>query len=157
MKFSDFVCFKASVPDLQSQDRDSAIAELVESLKKAGKFSDAEAEKVRKAVIKREKEASTGYGKGVALPHVKHACVKKAVATVGQSKEGIDFSALDKQPVYSVILIISPVDDPSQHLQIMEKIFNHLQKEKFLKFLRQSTSIDEIKDLLIEADDNPEL
>ncbi len=69
----------------------------------------------------------------------------------------MDFSSLDKQPVYSVILLISPVDNPDRHLQAMEKIFKHLQNEKFRKFLRQSQSAAEIEDLLREADENPTL
>ena len=79
------------------------------------------------------------------------------VAVVGQSSRGIDFSALDKQPVYSVILLISPVDEPDKHLQAMEKIFRHLQQEKFRKFLRQSQTAEQIIDLLKEADTNPSL
>ena len=96
-------------------------------------------------------------GKGIAVPHVKHAAVKKAVAVIGKSSAGIDFFALDKQPVYSVILLISPAKNPDEHLQAMENVFRHLQQEKFLKFLRQSSTLEQIKDLLTEADENPSL
>ena len=96
-------------------------------------------------------------GKGVAVPHVKHEAVKDVVAAVGQSGVGIDFSSLDKQLVYSVILLISPVDNPDRHLQAMESIFKHLQWDKFRKFLRQSQTAEEIEDLLREADENPSL
>ena len=108
-------------------------------------------------VIKREDEASTGVGKGIALPHVKHSSVKNVVAAIGKSSTGIDFSSLDKQPVYSVILMISPVDNPDKHLQAMENIFGVLQQEKFRKFLRQSRSAEDIEDLLREVDENPAL
>jgi mannitol/fructose-specific phosphotransferase system IIA component (Ntr-type) len=155
MKFTDFVCFKALIPELQSKDRDGAIAELVNALDKAGRLGQDNCKKIIRAVIKRENEASTGMGKGIAVPHVKYAAVKNVLATVGQSSTGIDFSALDKQPVYSVILLISPVDDPDKHLQAMEKIFKHLQQEKFRKFLRQSQTAAQIEDLLREADENP--
>jgi len=96
-------------------------------------------------------------GKGVAVPHVKHEAVKDVVAAVGQSSAGIDFSSLDKKPVYSVILLISPADNPDRHLQAMESIFKHLQRDRFRKFLRQSQTAEEIKDLLREADENPSL
>ena len=157
MKFADFVCFEAIVPKLKASNRDSAIAELIASLDKAGRLGKGNCEKITKAVIKREKEASTGMGKGVAVPHVKHEAVKDVVATVGQSDVGIDFSSLDKQPVYSVILLISPVDNPDRHLQAMECIFRHLQQDKFRKFLRQSQTAEEIQELLREADENPSL
>ena len=157
MKFSDFVCFKAVIPALKATDRDSAIAELVSALDKAGRLGEKKCEEIIKAVIKREEEASTGMGKGIAVPHVKHQSVKDVVATVGQGSAGIDFSSLDKQPVYSVILLISPVDNPDKHLQVMETVFKHLQQDKFRKFLRQSETAKEIEDLLREADENPSL
>jgi len=155
MKLEDFVCFEAIIPKLQSTDRDGVIAELVSALDKAGRLGKTNREEIIKAIIKREKEASTGIGKGVAVPHVKHPAVKEVVATIGQSSTGIDFSSLDKQPVYSVILLVSPVENPDKHLQAMENIFRHLQQEKFRKFLRQSQTAEDVKDLVIEADEDP--
>jgi len=157
MKFADFVCFEAIIPKLKASNRDNAIAELIASLDKARRLGKGNREEITKAVIKREKEASTGMGKSVAVPHVKHEAVKDVVATVGQSSVGIDFSSLDKQLVYSVILLISPVDNPDRHLQAMESIFKHLQRDRFRKFLRQSQTAEEIEDLLREADENPSL
>lgn len=155
MKFADFVCFDAIIPQLQAKDRDAAIAELVSMLKKCGRLGKAAEKEITKAVIKRENEASTGMGKGVAIPHVKHNDVKNMVAAVGQKSEGIDFDSLDKKPVFSVILLISPVDEPDKHLQAMEIIFRHLQQEKFRKFLRQSQTREQIEDLFKEADETP--
>ncbi len=157
MKFADFICFEAIIPELKSRDRNSVIKELVSALYEAGRLGKGNCEEIIKAVIKRENEASTGMGKGVAVPHVKHKAVKDVAATIGQSSVGIDFSSLDKQPVYSVILIISPVDNPDKHLQAMESIFKHLQEEKFRRFLRQSKEAKEIEELLREADENPSL
>ena len=157
MKFADFVCFEAIIPELQAKDRDGVIAELVWALDKAGRLGKENCEEIIKAAIKREKEASTGMGKGVAVPHVKHQVLEDVVATIGQSSAGIDFSSLDKQLVYSVILLISPVDDPDKHLQAMENIFKHLQQDRFRKFLRQSQTAEEVADLLREADETPSL
>lgn len=157
MKFADFVCFEAIIPELQAKDRDDVIKELVNALDKAGQLGKENTDKIIRAVIKRENEASTGMGKGIAVPHVKHKAIKKIVAAIGQSSKGVDFSALDKQPVYSVILLISSENDPEKHLQAMEKIFRHLQQEKFRKFLRQSQTSEQIEDLLKEADVNPSL
>jgi len=157
MKFSDFVCFDATVSQLNATDRDSVIAEMVDSLDKAKKLGTAKAKTIASAVIKREAEASTGMGKGIAIPHVKHKAVKDVVAAIGQCPTGVDFSSLDKQPVHSVILLISPANLPEKHLQAMEKIFKHLQGEKFRKFLRQSQTAAEIEDLLKEADENAAL
>jgi len=157
MKLADFICFDAVIPALQAKDRDGVIAELITSLDKAGRLGKGNRDKIIKAVAKREKEASTGMGKGVALPHVKHPAAKDVIAVIGQSSMGIDFSALDKQPVYSVILLISPADNPDRHLQAMESIFKHLQQDRFRKFLRQAQTVQQIEDLIREADENPSL
>jgi len=157
MKFRDFVCFEATITELQASDRDGVIVELIKSLDKAGRLGKGKCGEIIREVITREKEASTGMGKGVAVPHVKHKAIKEVVAVIGQSSTGIDFFALDKQPVFSVILLISPLDDPDKHLQAMESVFRHLQQERFRKFLRQCRSTRQIEELLNEADEDPSL
>jgi len=157
MKFADFVCPGAIVTRLRARERNSVIRELVSVLEKAGKLGGGKADRIATAVINRENEASTGMGKGIAVPHVKHKAIKEVAASIGLSSEGIDFTALDKQPVYSVILLVSPEDEPDRHLQAMECIFKHLQNDKFRKFLRQSQTPRQVQELLQEADDNQNL
>lgn len=155
MMFADYICFEASLPNLEVAERDEAITALVQSLDQAGKLGPGLCQELTQAVIDRENEASTGMGKGVAVPHVKHSAVQDVVGVVGQCPSGIDFSALDKQLVFSMLLILSPADNPDRHLQVMEGIFRHLQYEKFRRFLRQSDTVELIKDLLLEADESP--
>ena len=152
MRLSDFVCFEAIVPELEATDRDGIISELVGALEIAGKISKAEI--ISKAIIKRENEASTGVGKGVAVPHVKHKGISEVVATVGGKSEGVDFSSLDKQPVYSVILLLSPVNDSEKHLQAMESIFKNLQNDDFRRFLRQARTAEQFKEVITETHEN---
>ena len=99
-----------------------------------------------------EQNGSTGFGKGVAVPHAKHAKVNKMVGVLGRSVNGIDFAALDHQPVYSIVLLLSPENQPQQHLQAMNVVFSNLQKDMFRRFLRGSTTREAIVDLLDEAD-----
>lgn len=153
MKLSDFVCFDAVLPQLKASGRDGAIAELVEALDTAGKIASASPAEITKAVIKRENEASTGIGKGVAVPHVKHKAIKEVVATIGCTSQGINFSSLDKQPVYSVILLLSPVDNADMHLRAMENIFRNLQKNDFRSFLRQARTLEQIQEAIFDTDE----
>jgi len=157
MRFADFVCFEAIIAEVQATERNGVIAELAAALDRAGRLGRGNLEKITRAVIKRENEASTGVGRGVAVPHVKHKAVRDVIAAVACSSRGIDFSALDRQPVYAVFLLISPAEQPDKHLQAMETVFRHIQQEKFRKFLRQSQTAEEIEDLLREADENPSL
>ncbi len=155
MKLGEFIVNEAIIPELESTDRNGVIRELVESLKKTGKVNSGDVEALVRAVVQRENQGSTGFGKGVAVPHAKHPAVKKMVATVGRSSAGVDFAALDRAPVYSVVLLLSPQDDPDDHLQAMESIFRHLQQDNFRRFLRQADTIEAIIDLIEEADGSP--
>jgi mannitol/fructose-specific phosphotransferase system IIA component (Ntr-type) len=152
MKLRDFIVTDAITPELAANDRDGAIRELVNALSSAGALPGDAVDEVVGALIKREQNGSTGFGKGVAVPHVKHAKVKKMAGTVGRSVSGIDFAALDHQPVYSVFLLLSPDNQPQQHLQAMNIVFSNLQKDTFRRFLRQSSTRDGIAELLDEAD-----
>ena len=155
MKLSDFLVKEALIPELQAVDRNGAIRELVESLSRAGCNNAGDVDSLIRSVIQRENQGSTGFGKGVAVPHVKNDRVKKMVGTIGRSSRGVDFAALDRAPVYTVVLLLSPPDDPDRHLEAMESIFRHLQRDNFRRFLRQSETVEEIVELIGEADEMP--
>lgn len=152
MKLGEFIVSDAIVANIQATDRDGAIRELVTSLSTAGALPADAVDEVVAALIKREQNGSTGFGKGVAVPHAKHPKVKQMAGTVGRSEAGIDFAALDHQPVYSIVLLLSPENQPQQHLQAMNIVFSNLQKDMFRKFLRQSATREAIVDLFEEAD-----
>jgi mannitol/fructose-specific phosphotransferase system IIA component (Ntr-type) len=152
MKLKDFIVTQAIIPELKATDRDSAIRELVQSLANAGAIPQDIVDEIVSALIKREQNGSTGFGKGVAVPHAKHAKITRMSATVGRSAGGLDFAALDHQPVYSIVLLLSPENQPQQHLGAMNTVFTNLQKDLFRRFLRQSTTQQAVIELLEEAD-----
>jgi PTS system nitrogen regulatory IIA component len=152
MKLREFIVTEAIIPQLAATDRDGAVRELVAALAQAGALPEDAVDEVVAAVIKREQNGSTGFGKGVAVPHVKHSKVKRMAGTIGRSTGGIDFAALDHQPVYMIFLLLSPENQPQQHLQAMNIVFSNLQKDMFRRYLRQSETREGIVDLLDEAD-----
>ncbi|KPK74721.1 MAG: PTS fructose transporter subunit IIA [Phycisphaerae bacterium SM23_30] len=152
MKLCDFMVAEAIVAELQSNSRDAAIKELVEALARTKHVAKNKVDEIVKGLIERENQGSTGIGKGIAVPHIKHPSVKTIVGTIGCNKKGIDFSSLDNAPVYSVLLLLSPPNDPDRHLEAMESLFSHLQRDMFRKFLRQAETREMIVDLLSEAD-----
>ncbi|MGA2582885.1 MAG: PTS sugar transporter subunit IIA [Tepidisphaeraceae bacterium] len=152
MKLREFIIPDAVVAQVTASDRDGVLRELVGALANAGALPKTAVDEVVAALVKREANGSTGFGKGVAVPHVKHPLVKKIAGTIGRSAAGLDFAALDHQPVYSVFLLLSPDNQPQQHLEAMHIIFSNLQKDTFRRFLRQSATKEAILDLLDEAD-----
>jgi len=153
MKMLDLVDSKAIIPELQSNDRNGVIRELVQVLAQAGQIKADAVESIVKSIITRERtRGTTGFGKGVAAPHAKIDNLNSVVAAIGRSVQGIDFASLDGGPVFGVCLILSPSNEPEEHLRAMDLVFRHLQQERFRKFLRQSDTAEKIYELLREVD-----
>ncbi|MBM44387.1 MAG: PTS fructose transporter subunit IIA [Phycisphaerae bacterium] len=152
MNLLDIVVQDAINTDLTSDSRNAAIGELLDMLVKAGKVKSELRDDFQKAIIKRENKGSTGFGHGVAVPHIKHEQVEQMAVAIGICREGLDFKSLDGQPVHSVFLLLSPEDRPSEHLEAMEAVFGNLSQETFRKFLFQATTTEDVVTLLGEAD-----
>lgn len=160
MKLSDLVVQAAILPQLESTKRDDAIRELVDALISAGAAGKELRDDFIKAIIKRENRGSTGFGHGVAVPHVKHEKVGQMAIAVGISQEGVEFNALDGQPVHSIFLLLSPDENGDalganeQHINAMQAIFSNLNRDTFRRFLKQARNVDDVTTLLEEADAN---
>lgn len=154
MKFADFVSRDAVQANLAADEKEGVIREMAQALLDAGKVAKDEYESIVKAILKREELGSTGIGRGVAVPHTKHPGVDRLVATVGVSRDGVDFKSLDGEKVHLFFLLISPPDRPGDHLRALENISRQLRDDTFCKFLKQAKSAGEILHLLDEADNN---
>lgn len=152
MKLTEIVVQPAVTPALKSTERNGVLGEMVDSLVASGELSADIRDEIVAKLLDREEKGSTGFGRGVAVPHAKHPAVNRLIAAVGLSERGVDFASLDKQPVFSIFLLLSPKDQPEEHLQAMEVIFKNLSKENFRRFLRQAGSVEEVIALLDEAD-----
>ena len=152
MKLSQIIRPGAVIAKLASSERDQVVADLVGALISSGAADESLRQELINRVLERERRGSTGFGKGVAVPHVKHKSVRQMAAAVGLSPGGVDFQALDRQPVYMVFLLLSPEDRPDDHLKAMEVIFKHLGQETFRRFLRQAQTVDDVMTLIEEAD-----
>jgi mannitol/fructose-specific phosphotransferase system IIA component (Ntr-type) len=152
MRMSDFVVREAILPDLAATTKEGVIREMVESLRGAGQFRGTDIEDVVRAILKREFLGSTGIGRGVAIPHTKHASVERLVGTVAISRKGVGFESLDGEPVFVFVLLISPQDRPGDHLRALENVSRCLRDDNFVKALRAAKTRDEIAALLDRCD-----
>ena len=152
MKLGEIVVEDAIVTELRATERDDVIAEMIDALIASGAAPVEVRGELIASVLERESKGTTGFGRGVAVPHVKHKAVKRMAAGVALAPRGIDFSSMDKQPVFSVFLLLSPDNKPEEHLQAMEVIFRNLSKETFRRFLRQASSLNDVKVLIEDAD-----
>ena len=154
MKFADFILLDALRSEIQAVDKEGVIREMAQSLLDAGGIKRDEYEGIVKAIIRREELGSTGIGYGIAIPHTKHPSVERLVGTVAISSGGIDFDSLDGEKIYLFFMLVSPPDRPGEHLRALEHITRQLRDETFCRFLKQSKTREDIKQLLEEADEN---
>jgi mannitol/fructose-specific phosphotransferase system IIA component (Ntr-type) len=152
MRMSEFVVRDAIIPSLVATTKEAVIRGMVESLRNAGQFRGADTEDIIRAILKRELLGSTGIGRGVAIPHTKHAGVDRLIGTLAVSHSGVAFESLDGEPVYIFVLLISPQDRPGDHLRALENVSRGLRDDNFVKALRAATTREEIGALLDRLD-----
>jgi PTS system fructose-specific IIA component/PTS system nitrogen regulatory IIA component len=138
---------------LQATTKEHAIRELVNGLCAVGRVAAEHAEAIIGSILKREELGSTGIGRGVAVPHTKHASVGGMICAVALSKAGLDFASLDGEQVHILFLLVSPPERPVDHLRALESITRHLKSDWFCNSLKNATSQAEVLNLLQEADE----
>ena len=124
--------------DLEAEDKDEAFEELVDY------FCQAERTNVREEVLEalREREAkmSTGIHRGIAIPHGKTNAVDEVKGVLGISKKGVDYDALDGEPVYLLFTILAPEKDTEKHLRLLKRLAELLNNPQFYTELAAQTS-----------------
>lgn len=119
MKLSGLLDNRVVITNLRARDKNSALKEMVDILRKAGRIRDPGT--ALKALLEHEIIDTTGIGHGVAFPHASIEGLKEPVALLAISQRGIDFKAKDGRPAYLFFLFLTPVKETTLHLQILSK------------------------------------
>ncbi len=138
MNLGDILSPAQIVPELKATDRWQAIDELVDLLIATGKIRPEHREPVIAVVKKRENSMSTGIGFGIGIPHASTDLIYEVVGALGRSKTGINFEALDNQPVNLVMLFLVPQGQFQKHLHTLAEIAKLLHRKEFRKTLEDA-------------------
>lgn len=152
MKVSELLKPEFIISDLKGETKEEIINELIDLFKDDSRIEDIE--KVRSAVLDREKVMSTGVGKGFAIPHGKTNAVKEIVGAFGKIKDGIDYDALDGNPVQLVFLLIGKDNLISTHIKLLSRISRLMNKDDFRHRLVEANSADEIVKLFSDEEEH---
>jgi mannitol/fructose-specific phosphotransferase system IIA component (Ntr-type) len=138
MDLVDILSKDQILPDLQATNRWEAIDELIANLVTTGKIKPEHRDAVTAVVKKRETSMSTGIGFGIGIHHASTDLIQEVVGALGRSKKGMNFDALDNQPVNLVMLFLVPQGQFQKHLHTLANIAKLLHKAEFRQALEQA-------------------
>lgn len=133
----------------ESYTRDEVIAELVELLVRSDRVDDRAG--VLDALYERERKGSTGIGNGVAIPHARHPEIEGAELAVGIAPDGIEFEAVDDEPVYLVFLLLGSPEKPALTIEALADIGMIVQIPGVHKRMVAASDAEEVIDIIAEA------
>ncbi len=136
--------------DFKSDNKKDIINELIDLHKEDNNVNDLE--KVRTAIHDREKEMSTGIGKGFAIPHGKTNAVNDVIVSFGKTNRGIDYEALDGNPVHLVFLLVGKVDLVSKYIKLLSRISRVMNKDDFRENILNAKTKNEIINIFEEEE-----
>lgn len=148
MDLGDILGPEQFVPELKATNRWEAIDELIQQLIVSGKIQTEHREAVTAVVKKREGLTSTGIGFGVGIPHASTDRIDDVVGAFGRSKTGVNFDAVDNQPVTLVLLFLVPQGQFQKHLQTLAKIAKLLHRKDFRTALESAPDAKAMCDII---------
>lgn len=145
MKLLDILSVDCIKAPLVAKDKQGAINEMVDLLAACGRVR--EPALLKDAVWAREQTRTTGIGHGVAIPHGKCAGLEGLVLGIGKPAAPMEFQAIDSKPVELILLLASPPDRTSDHIQALAAISKMMSLAEFRHQVYQARTPQEIFDL----------
>lgn len=132
--------------DFDVTDKNAAIDKLSDMLCESGKITDKEI--FSNAVIEREKLGSTGIGAGIAIPHARTSTVNEVSIAFARSNKGIDFNAIDGDPVNLFFVLAAPTESGSAYLKLLARISRLLRYQDLIDELKKAKTKEEVIQLI---------
>jgi len=127
---------------LVNREKKAVIDEMVDLLCSVHRVSNPAA--LNEAVWSREQTRTTGIGQGLAIPHGKSEVCDDLMLAIGKPAQPIDFQSIDRQPVKLVVLLVSPPDQTSRHIQALARISRLMTQDDFREAAYNAGSAEEI-------------
>ena len=151
MDLVDILTKDQILTDLRATNRWEVIDELINNLVATGKIQAQHRDAIVGVVRKREQSMSTGIGFGIGIPHASTDLITEVVGALGRSKTGVNFDALDNQPVNLVMLFLVPLGQFQKHLHTLANIAKLLHKAEFRQALEQAPDAEAMLRVIKDA------
>lgn len=139
MMLTDLVGPTAIIPALKVNGKKQALQELA---KRAAELTGQNDRAILEILLQREKLGSTAVGNGVAIPHGKLPKLGRLFGLFARLERGIDFEALDSQPVDLIFLLLAPEAAGADHLKALARVARLLRDQEIARKLRESRDAD---------------
>src|ERR1051325_8691091 len=149
MDLGDILTKDQILTDLRATTRWEAIDELIANLVATGKIKPEHHDAISAVVKKREASMSTGIGFGIGIPHASTDLIFEVVGALGRSRAGVNFDALDNQPVHLVVLFLVPQGQFQKHLHTLAKIAKLLHKKEFRQALETAPDARTMYEIIV--------
>lgn len=148
---------QACLLPLQGADKELVLAALVEGLVESRALDAGLRARALAALVARERSASTGFGHGVAVPHVRVSGLAETAASLSVLPDGCEWGAIDGEPVHLVFTVLRPDrpsdrHDPARHLELMRWIARLAHSSDFRSFALRAQTRTELVELLREME-----
>ena len=151
MRITDLLDSKSICLEGTPGSKNEALDQMVDLMARSGKINNLEA--YRRQVYLREEESTTGIGDGIAIPHGKCDAVTRPGLAAMVVREGVEFDALDGEPVNLIFLIAAPNTEDNVHLDVLSKLSVLLMDEKFVEDLKNAKTVDDFLQIVDAADE----
>ena len=148
MEIKDLLKTEVMILDLQATTKEAAVDEMVNKLVAEGYVSDFDTFKA--GIMAREAQTSTGLGDGIAMPHSKNKAVNEAVVLFAKSNAGVDYAALDGQPVNLFFMIAAPEGANDTHLEALAQLSKFLLQDGFTDKVKEAKYPRQVLELFSE-------
>jgi PTS system nitrogen regulatory IIA component len=139
MQISDILTKERLLCHIKVNSKKRVLEKCSELLVTGTSFSSYE---IFDSLWEREELGSTGFGRGVAIPHARVAQSNITLAAFLQLDEGIDFDAIDKQPVDLLFALMVPENSTNEHLKLLAQLAQMFSEDQFCERLRQTTDVE---------------
>ncbi len=140
MDLADVVKLECCEVDFTASDKNHALKKLAELIVKGNHFDPGSIENVYDSLKQREEMGSTGFGRGIAIPHCQLENIEDFIVSIVVSKKGVHFDALDKKKVKILVTIVGPKTDRKGHLQLLAQVSQILKEPGVIETLIKTTS-----------------
>jgi mannitol/fructose-specific phosphotransferase system IIA component (Ntr-type) len=151
MNLGDILSPAQIIPSMQASNRWEAIDELLQRLVACSRIKPQHCEQIAAAVRRREASMSTGIGYGIGIPHASTDLIYEVVGALGRSMKGVNFDALDNQPVKLVMLFLVPQGQFQKHLHTLANIAKLLHRKEFRQALEEAPDAEAMFKIIRES------